>query len=155
MGLVPSIVSVKFNLDNKEMTCTLLGYVQNYTGSIYRILNLCMKHIVISCNIIWLNKTQGEQEGGEVILDSDTIRYALICLASIQYIFQSSIKIFMSSGQSVKKLSFIYDLIFIMNSQHALIATLFCSRSQFLVPDTLSLCYSVDGLHKDDVMIYI
>ena len=57
MGLVPSIVSVKFNLDNKEMTCTLLGYVQNYTGSIYRILNLCMKHIVISCNIIWLNKT--------------------------------------------------------------------------------------------------
>ena len=37
-----------------------IGYAQNNMGGTYRMLNLRTKRIVLSCNIIWLNKTYGE-----------------------------------------------------------------------------------------------
>ena len=37
----------------------LLGDTQNHTGSTYHILNLRMKCIVLSCDVIWENKTYG------------------------------------------------------------------------------------------------
>ena len=33
---------------------------KNNTGGTYRMLNLCTKCIVISCDVIWRNKTYGE-----------------------------------------------------------------------------------------------
>ena len=60
MGVVCSIVSVKYRLNNKGITCMLLYYKHNHMGSTYHMLNLYTKHIVLSRDIIWLNKTQGE-----------------------------------------------------------------------------------------------
>ena len=37
-----------------------LGYTQNHTSGTYRMLNLCTKHIVLSRDIILLNKTYRE-----------------------------------------------------------------------------------------------
>ena len=59
----------------------------------------------------------------------------------------------MSYGRSIKELSFISYLLFIINHQSDLSADLFCYHSQYLLPDMLSLCYSVDGIYKEEVMI--
>ena len=37
-----------------------LGYAQNHMGSTYHMLNIHAKPIVISCDIIWTNKTYSE-----------------------------------------------------------------------------------------------
>ena len=37
-----------------------LGSVKNHTGGTHRMLNLRTKHIVLSHDIIWLDKTYGE-----------------------------------------------------------------------------------------------
>ena len=37
-----------------------LGYAQNYTGGTYHMLNIRSKHIVLSRDVIWLNKNYGE-----------------------------------------------------------------------------------------------
>ena len=37
-----------------------LGYAQNHTGVKYRLFIICTKRIVLSCDIIWLNKTYRE-----------------------------------------------------------------------------------------------
>ena len=38
----------------------LLGYAQNHTGGTYRMLNLGTKRNVLSCDVIWSNKTYGQ-----------------------------------------------------------------------------------------------
>ena len=42
------------------MIFMLLGYAKHDMGSTYHMLNICTKHIVISHDVIWLNKTYGE-----------------------------------------------------------------------------------------------
>ena len=53
-----------------------LGYAQNHTGGTYRILNLHKKLIVLSRDIIWLKKTQGEDISRKDNTKADT--YILI-----------------------------------------------------------------------------
>ena len=60
MGVVRSIATVKEKLEDRGKTCMLPGYAQNNTGVTYRMLNICTKCIVISCDFIWLNKNYGE-----------------------------------------------------------------------------------------------
>ena len=60
MGVVLSILSIESKLRYLEMTCMFLGYAQNIMDGTYDMLKLCTKHIVLSHDIIWLNKTYGE-----------------------------------------------------------------------------------------------
>ena len=60
MGVVSSIVMVKEKLEDKVNTCMLLDYARNNNGVTYRMSNICTKHIILSRELIWLNKTYGE-----------------------------------------------------------------------------------------------
>ena len=42
------------------MECMLLGYTQDHMDSTHHMLNICMSLIVLSRDIIWLNKTYGK-----------------------------------------------------------------------------------------------
>ena len=59
MGVVSIIAKAK-KLEDRGKTCMLLGSAQNYTDGTYHMLNLCTKRIVISRDVIGLNKTYGE-----------------------------------------------------------------------------------------------
>ena len=59
-GVVHSIVIVTANIEDRVMTCILLGYAQNNTSGTYRILNILTKYIVLSHDVIRRNKTNGE-----------------------------------------------------------------------------------------------
>ena len=56
MGVVRSIVIVKYNLDDQVTTCIFLSYAQNHKGGTYHMLNIWTKFIVLSRDIIWLTK---------------------------------------------------------------------------------------------------
>ena len=60
MGVLRSIVNVKSKLEYQGMTCMFIGYAQNNKGGTYHMLNLHTKIIILSCDVIWLNKTYGE-----------------------------------------------------------------------------------------------
>ena len=60
MGVVSSIATVKENLEDWGNKLMLLGYAQNDTGGTYHMLNIRTKRVVLSHDIIWLNKTYGE-----------------------------------------------------------------------------------------------
>ena len=49
-----------------------LGYGENNTGGTYRMLNLCTKRIVLSCDIIWINKIYREYVSRKVNTKPDT-----------------------------------------------------------------------------------
>ena len=56
MGVVCSIIIVKSKLEYQVMMFMLLGYAQNFIGITYRMINLPTKHIVLSSDVIWMNK---------------------------------------------------------------------------------------------------
>ena len=60
MGVVQIIVYVKDKLYYEGMTCMLLGYEQNYMGCTRHMFNIQKKIIVLSRDVIWLNKIHGE-----------------------------------------------------------------------------------------------
>ena len=60
MVFVHSIVNIKYKLYGQGITCMLLGYSQSNTGGTHRTLNLRARHIILSRNFIWLNKTYGK-----------------------------------------------------------------------------------------------
>ena len=60
MGFVQSIVIIKTRLEDLENMCMFLGYAQNLTGATYRMLNMRTKCIVLSHEVIYLNKTYRE-----------------------------------------------------------------------------------------------
>ena len=60
MGVVRSIVTVKSKLEEQGKTCMFLGYSKAHTGGTYCMLNLLKIHLILSREIIWLNKTYGE-----------------------------------------------------------------------------------------------
>ena len=60
MGFVRSIATVKEKPENLGKTCMFLDYAKNHTGGKYRMLNLRSKRILLSHDVIWINKTQGE-----------------------------------------------------------------------------------------------
>ena len=60
MGFVLSFSMVKSIIDNRGNTCMFLGYAQNRTGGIYRMLNLHSIHIIIIRDDIQMNKTYRE-----------------------------------------------------------------------------------------------
>ena len=59
MVFVCSIATVKTKLEDWGNMCMFLGYAQNHTNSTYRMLNLRTKWILLSRDVIWLNKTYG------------------------------------------------------------------------------------------------
>ena len=60
MGVVPSIATVKEKMKYQVKTSVFLGYAQNHTGGTYRMLNICTKLIVLSSEVIWINKIYGQ-----------------------------------------------------------------------------------------------
>ena len=59
MGVVASIVSIKYNLEDQGMAWMFLGYSQNYMGGTYSMMNICKNIIVTSRDVIWIDKTYG------------------------------------------------------------------------------------------------
>ena len=62
MGVEYSIANIKENLQNVVNASMLLGYAQKHTGVTNHMLNICTKCILLSRDIIRLNKTNGEYE---------------------------------------------------------------------------------------------
>ena len=60
MVVVRSIATIKAKLGDRGKICMFLGYAQKNTDSTFRMLNIRTKLIVLSRDIIWLNKTYGE-----------------------------------------------------------------------------------------------
>ena len=60
MGVIHSIVRVKSKLEDRIIVCMFLGYALNHMDGTYLTLNICMKHVVLIYDIIWLNKTCGK-----------------------------------------------------------------------------------------------
>ena len=56
MLVVRIIDTVKEKPEDQVKMCMFLGYTKNHTDSTYRMLNLCTKRIVLSRDVIWLNK---------------------------------------------------------------------------------------------------
>jgi hypothetical protein len=44
-------------LTNRGTTCIFVGYTENHSSDVYRMLNLSTNSIILSCNIIWLKKS--------------------------------------------------------------------------------------------------
>ena len=55
----------KIKIKDQGKTCMFLGYSQNHTSGTYHMLNLCSKRIVLSRDVIWINKTYGEYISGK------------------------------------------------------------------------------------------
>ena len=47
----------KLKLEDRIMTCIFLGYAQNHMGGTYCTLNIRMKCVVLSCDVLGGNKT--------------------------------------------------------------------------------------------------
>ena len=60
MGVLRSIISMKFNLRDREMKLMSPGYAHNHADITYHMLNPRTKRIVLSHNVIRINKTYGE-----------------------------------------------------------------------------------------------
>ena len=54
--MVHSIVSIKTKLEDRGIKCMLLGYDQNHMSGTYHMFNLCMKHVVLIRDVMWINK---------------------------------------------------------------------------------------------------
>jgi len=72
---------IKGKLENKGMECIFVGYAENHTGDVYRLLNLKTDKIVLSRDVVWLNKTfeeymkiDGVKVRDPVIIDDDIIQ---------------------------------------------------------------------------------
>jgi hypothetical protein len=51
---------IRSKLENRGRPCVFLGVAQNHVPDVFRFLNLETKHIIVSRNVIWLNKTYGD-----------------------------------------------------------------------------------------------
>ena len=59
MGVVCNIARATAKIKSRGMTCMLLGYTQNHTGSTYGMLNIRTKLIVLSHDEIFLKNIYG------------------------------------------------------------------------------------------------
>ena len=60
MGVIHSIATIKSKLEDQGMACMILDYAQNHTGITYWVLNICTELILLSLDVIWVNKTYRE-----------------------------------------------------------------------------------------------
>ena len=60
IAVLIGITTVTEKQEDRGKTWMFLGYEQNHTRGTYRILNIHTNCIVLSREIIWLNKTYGE-----------------------------------------------------------------------------------------------
>ena len=60
MGVVRIIATIKEKLEDQGKKWIFLGYENNCAGGTYRMINIRTKIIILSCDIIWLNKTYVE-----------------------------------------------------------------------------------------------
>ena len=59
MGVLRSIIITKPNIEDRGLACMFLGYVKNYMGGTYHVLSPGTKHIILSNDVICMNKTFG------------------------------------------------------------------------------------------------
>jgi hypothetical protein len=57
VGVVTIKEKIQAKLINQGTTCMFVGFTEYHSRDVYRILNLTTNSIIISCDIIWLNKT--------------------------------------------------------------------------------------------------
>ena len=80
MVVVISIYIIKYNPEDLLMLCMLLDYAQNHTDSTYFVLNISIKHIVLSHDAIWTNKTYGKNKPSLIVILSKINTSLINCL---------------------------------------------------------------------------
>jgi hypothetical protein len=74
--VVPTKERIQAKLSNRGTTCLFVGYTENHSRDVYRILNLTTNSIINSQDIIWLNKTYREWKDNKATIsnvEDDTI----------------------------------------------------------------------------------
>ena len=56
VGVVTTKDKIQAKLTNRGTTCVFMGYTENHSGDVYRMLNLSTNTIILSRDIIWLKK---------------------------------------------------------------------------------------------------
>jgi hypothetical protein len=54
VGVVTTKDNIQAKLTNQGTTCVFMGYTENHSGDVYRMLNLSINTIILSHDIIWL-----------------------------------------------------------------------------------------------------
>ena len=75
MGVLRSIISVKYRIEDQGVIFILLSYTHNNIEGTHQIFNICTKCIVSNCEAKWLNKTYDEYVSRKEQTKSD--RYIL------------------------------------------------------------------------------
>ena len=60
LGIVKTAKQHQSKLKNRGEACIFVGYTEHYSNSSYRMLNLRTHHVIVSRDIIWLNRMHGE-----------------------------------------------------------------------------------------------
>ena len=60
MLVVCSNITIKYNLEYQIVIVTFLGHAKKHIGGTYHMLNMCKKRVVLSRDVIWVDKTYGD-----------------------------------------------------------------------------------------------
>ena len=63
IGILTDHTKIKSKLSDRGKPAFFLGYLENHAGNTYKFLSLDTRKVVISRDVIWLNKNYGEWKG--------------------------------------------------------------------------------------------
>jgi Reverse transcriptase (RNA-dependent DNA polymerase) len=72
MGVVTTKKDIQGKLKNRGMTCMFMGYSVDHSNDVYRMLNLETKKIILSRDIVWLNRSYTEWISSRSILKDES-----------------------------------------------------------------------------------
>ena len=73
MAVVKTTKSIKGKLENRGIPAMYLGRARDHAGDTYRFLNLETELILITRDVIWLNKVYGDYKGSKLEANWDTV----------------------------------------------------------------------------------
>ena len=75
LGIVKTAKQHQSKLTNHGKACIFIGYTENHSNSSYRMLNLRTHHVIVSRDIIWLNRMHGEDTLSNLIPPQEDERF--------------------------------------------------------------------------------
>ena len=72
MGVVSTKKDIQGKLKNREMTCIFMGYSVDHSNDVYRMLKMETKKIILSRDIVWLNRSYTEWISSRSILKDES-----------------------------------------------------------------------------------
>jgi hypothetical protein len=70
VGVVTTKDKIQAKLSNRGTTCMFVGYTEQHSRDVYRMLNSTTKSIIDSQDIIWLNKIYGERKNNKTTIST-------------------------------------------------------------------------------------